>query len=185
MTSSAAAAPPLPRENVWDYPRPPALEPVPQRLRVVWTSAKGEETILADSKASYRVLETSHPPTYYIPPSDVKTSLLQRSSKSSFCEWKGRATYFDLSPPSTSALATSPKKVASRIWTYETPTDRFIPIKNYLSFYASAATRAGEGGWKCFVGEEQVEAQDGDFYGGWKTSNLEGRMKGGKGTMGW
>jgi uncharacterized protein (DUF427 family) len=85
-------------------PSPPALEPVLQRLRVVWTSAEGDETVLADSAASYRVLETrwaarvqqyrsslltnicSHPPTYYIPPSDVKTSLLSRSAKSSFCE---------------------------------------------------------------------------------------------------
>lgn len=74
-------------------------------------------------------------------------------------QWKGRATYFDLTPPSSGL---SPKKVASRIWTYETPTDRFIPIKNYLSFYAGASTKPDRGGWKCFVGEEEVQAQDGD-----------------------
>jgi len=87
-------------------------------------------------------------------------------------QWKGRATYFDFSPP-PSTPASSPKKVASRIWTYETPSNRFIPIKNYLSFYASASTRVGEGGWKCFVGNEEVQAQDGDVSSSFSTRSSQ------------
>lgn len=94
----------------------------------------------------------SHPPTYYLPPSDVQMSLLKRNNRHTFCEWKGSASYFDFKPVSGGDT------IKSRIWTYETPTERFKPIKDYISFYA--------GPWKCFVDGEEVKAQPGDFYGG-------------------
>ncbi|KAM0789688.1 hypothetical protein ACM66B_006548 [Microbotryomycetes sp. NB124-2] len=178
------SSPPLKQENVWDYPRPPALEPVPLRLRVVWIAPDGAQTVIADTQSGYRVLETSHPPTYYLPPSDVKSELLTSSpQKSSFCEWKGKATYFDFHPPNDPNLT-----VPARVWSYPNPTKgtKFQPIANYLSVYASPSTDESKiGTWKCYVGDEEVKAQDGDFYGGWKTSNLLGKMKGGPGTWGW
>ncbi|KDE04991.1 hypothetical protein, variant [Microbotryum lychnidis-dioicae p1A1 Lamole] len=171
-------------ENVWDYPRPPALEKTPLRLRIVWTD-EGQESVLADTTSGFRVLETSHPPTYYIPPKDVNTEWLTKSPRSSFCEWKGQATYYNLQPPTSSQPL-----VKDRIWTYPNPTPRFVNIKDYLSFYAASSSsnsrsEKGKGQWKCFVGEEEVAPQEGDFYGGWKTSWVQGKMKGGPGTWGW
>ncbi|SCV68605.1 BQ2448_726 [Microbotryum intermedium] len=169
-------------ENVWDYPRPPALEKTLLRLRIVWADEKGQEVVLADTTSGYRVLETSHPPTYYIPPNDVKTEWLTKSPRSSFCEWKGQATYFNLQNPNSLQPL-----VKDRIWAYSNPTPRFQNIKNYLSFYASSSSSSSnsEGRWRCFVDEEEVVPQDGDFYGGWKTSWIQGKMKGGPGTWGW
>ncbi|SCZ90637.1 BZ3500_MvSof-1268-A1-R1_Chr1-3g02117 [Microbotryum saponariae] len=203
-------------ENVWDYPRPPALEKTPLRLRIVWTDEEGQESVLADTMSGYRVLETSHPPTYYIPPKDVNTEWLTKSPRSSFCEvslyppswaeglvfynhhaelhfrllppdrkWKGQATYYNLQPTTSSRPL-----VKDRIWTYSNPTPRFVIIKDYLSFYATSSSsnsrsEGGKGQWKCFVGEEEVVPQEGDFYGGWKTSWIQGKMKGGPGTWGW
>ncbi|KAK4056462.1 mRNA-decapping enzyme subunit 2 [Microbotryomycetes sp. JL221] len=180
----------LPEENVWDYPRPPALEPVPQRLQVIWVDPQGKETKIADTTSGYRVLETSHPPSYYFPPKDVRMDLFTQSNKSSFCEWKGRATYFDFHPPSNINNNSSSKAnvIPSRVWSYPEPTKgtKFSPIANYLSFYATPSTsQETVGTWKCFVQDEQVKPQDGDFYGSWITSNLHGKMKGGPGTWGW
>ena len=95
----------------------------------------------------------SHPPTYYIPPSDVNTDLLTKDSKHSFCEWKGVATYFDIKSSSSNG-----ETIKSRIWTYQEPSKRFKDIKDYFSFYA--------GPWDCYVDDEKVKAQPGDFYGG-------------------
>ncbi|KAK4051641.1 mRNA-decapping enzyme subunit 2 [Microbotryomycetes sp. JL201] len=174
---------PLKEEDVWQYPRPPALEPVSQRLRVIWIAPDGVETTIADTLSAYRVLETSHPPTYYLSPEDCKTEFFTASMKSSFCEWKGRASYFDFHPPNQPDAT-----VPARVWSYPNPTKgtKFGPIANYLSFYADPGTDETKlGTWKCFVGDEQVRSQDGSFYGGWVTSNLKGRMKGGPGTWGW
>jgi uncharacterized protein (DUF427 family) len=91
-------------------------------------------------------------PTYYLPPDDVKLSLLKQNNRHTFCEWKGSATYYDFKPPSGG------DNIKSRIWTYESPTEKFKPIKGYVSFYA--------GPWKCFVDGEEVKPQPGDFYGG-------------------
>merc|ERR1711939_233513 len=207
-------------EDVFAYPRPPRLERTRLRLRVVWRpyhssirtcpSGSGsagaqsggaqqgpgaraaqlsgaQELVLADSTRAYRVLETSHPPTYYLPSEDVKTSLLSKSARSSFCEWKGVASYWDLQLPSSGGETT----VKDRIWSYERPSASFAPIKDHLAFYASAGTTpAGQGGWLCFVEDEQVKAQEGDFYGGWTTAEIVssrqgGKMKGGPGTWGW
>lgn len=102
------------------------------------------------------------------------------------CEWKGAATYWDieLNSPVTSSNTSdggsaAAQPVKRKIWSYESPTPRFAAIKGYLCFYASGVP------WRCFVDGEEVKPQDGDFYGGWVTSELEGRMKGGPGTWGW
>jgi uncharacterized protein (DUF427 family) len=154
----------LPAENVQDYPRPPSLEPVQQRLRVVL----GGETV-AETTRALRILETHHAPTYYIPPDDVMAALTA-SRGTTFCEWKGSASYFDVQSGGSTA--------ARAAWSYSSPTGQFKALTGYLSFYASAMDA-------CFVGEERVMPQPGDFYGGWVTANLAGRIKGARGSEHW
>ena len=153
------------QESVWDYPRPPRLEPVAAQLRVVFA----DETI-ARSDHGFRVLETSHPPVYYFPPSDVQVSLLTRAPGSSFCEFKGVACYW--------TLEREGRRAETAAWSYPDPTEAFRPIKDYIAFYASRVD-------SCWVGEERVQAQEGDFYGGWITSRIVGPFKGPPGTRGW
>jgi len=153
------------QESVWDYPRPPRLEEVPQRLRVVFNG----ETV-ADTVKAYRVLETSSPPTYYIPPADVSMQYLSPARLRTHCEWKGVAGYWDLTVNGRS----SPEAA----WSYPSPTPAFDPIKDYISFYAGRVDA-------CYVADEMVQAQDGDFYGGWITSNIVGPFKGAPGTLHW
>ena len=154
----------LPEENVQDYPRPPALERVPQRLRVMLEGAT-----VAETSNGWRVLETHHPPTYYIPRADVAAALTAAAGRGSLCEWKGRASYWDVEAGGILAPRSA--------WSYEAPTDRFAPIAGHLAFYASR--------FDCFVGGEAAWAQPGDFYGGWMTGNLTGTAKGGPGTLHW
>lgn len=184
---------PKPKLNVHSFPRPPLLEKTPRHLVIKWNSAT-----IADTRDAFWVLETTHPPTYYLPRSSISVPL-QRTGHTSFCEWKGQATYYSLSPPPPSApsatdsdsgatttkptkpttTTTTPVVAKNKAWSYENPSaPAFAPLKGYVSFYANAP-------WECFVDGEKVEAQEGDFYGGWVTSELEGRMKGGPGTWGW
>ena len=168
MTPRAKHADKLDRssaESVWDYPRPPAAENCVSRVRVVF----GGEVIV-DSTAAMRVLETSHPPTYYVPLQDVKDGILLASKRSSFCEYKGIADYFDVVVGQVNA-----KNAA---WTYASPTEPFAAIRGHVAFYAHLMEQ-------CFVGEEPVHPQAGGFYGGWVTSNITGPFKGGPGTGGW
>jgi len=161
-----ARVPPLPgQESVWDYPRPPRLEPVAKRLRVEF----GGRTI-ADTTAGWRVLETSHPPVYYIPRADIEASALEPAPGSSFCEFKGRATYFD--------VVVGDERAERAGWTYVTPSRAFEPIADHVAFYASRVDA-------CYVDEERVVAQAGDFYGGWVTHDIVGPFKGAPGTWGW
>lgn len=153
------------QESVWDYPRPPRLETVSDRLRVVFAG----ETI-ADTMNGYRVLETSHPPVYYLPPADVREAYLVSAVGRSFCEFKGTAQYWSLN-----AVGRRSEQAA---WSYPEPTGDFRAIKDYLAFYASRVD-------ECWVGDELVRAQAGDFYGGWITSRVVGPFKGEPGTMGW
>lgn len=155
----------MPAENVQDYPRPPALEPVTERLRVVLAG-----TIIADTDRGFRVLETHHPPTYYIPVADILEGALVPVPGSSWCEWKGRAQYFD-----AKAAGITSHRAA---WGYPNPTARFALLKDHVAFYPERMEA-------CFVRDELVEAQPGSFYGGWVTSNLRGIVKGGPGTLGW
>jgi uncharacterized protein (DUF427 family) len=155
----------LEAERVQDYPRPPALERVVLRVRVVLGGAT-----VADSTESWRVCETHHAPTYYLPPEDVTAGVLTPARGSSFCEWKGRAAYWDV----TAGGVTRPRAA----WSYPTPTAEFSPIAGYLAFYPGLMD-------ECRVGETQVTPQPGDFYGGWVTPNLQGTVKGGPGTRWW
>ncbi len=153
------------QESVWDYPRPPALEPVSEHVRVEF----GGE-IIADSNRAMRVLETSHPPTYYIPPEDVNFEFLEEMSRSTMCEFKGRAKYY--------TVRVGDEVADSAAWAYPDPTPTFRDIQDYVTFYASKMDA-------CYVGDEKVQAQEGDFYGGWITSKVVGPFKGGSGTWGW
>ena len=153
------------QESVWDYPRPPRLEPVTERLQVIFNGV-----VLADSIRGLRILETSHPPTYYIPPEDVQTKLLKPVSGRSLCEFKGEAAYWTVK-----AEGRTSERAA---WSYPAPWWPYEPLKNHYCFYASRVD-------DCVVGSERVQAQDGDFYGGWITSQVVGPFKGAPGTLGW
>lgn len=154
------------QESVWDYPRPPRLEPCSRPIRIVT-----EGVTVAETDRSFRVLETSHPPVYYLPPDSVRMDLMRQSPRQgSFCEWKGRATYY--------CLLAGTRLIENAAWTYNDPTQAFQAIAGYLAFYPSKMDA-------CFVDDERVDAQPGDFYGGWITSDVVGPFKGGAGTMGW
>lgn len=153
------------QESVWDYPRPPRLEPTDKRLRVVFN-----DTTIVDTTGAYRVLETSHPPVYYCPPSDIVEGVLEPSGRTSHCEFKGRAHYYDVQVGNRTA-----KQAA---WAYPDPTSRFEDMADYVAFYAHLMDA-------CYVNDEQVDAQQGSFYGGWITSDIVGPFKGGAGTIGW
>lgn len=154
----------LPRENVQSYPRPPALEPVPHRITIRLGSA-----LVADTTRALRVLETHHAPTYYLPPEDIAATL-RATPGNSYCEWKGVARYFDV-------LAGT--KIAPRAaWAYDRPTTGFAALAGHVAFYAGLMDEA-------WVGDLRVIPQPGDFYGGWVTPNLDGRIKGAPGTKHW
>lgn len=153
----------LGKESVWDYPRPPRLADDP-RLVVV----RFRDQVVARTRRSIRVLETSHPPGFYIPPDDVDTSLLTLSSHITHCEFKGKAVYWDLA---------GGHLIPGVAWSYPEPAPGFGPIANWFSFYPSKV--------ECSVAGELVEAQQGGFYGGWITSEIVGPFKGGPGTAGW
>lgn len=153
------------KESVWDYPRPPALEADTRQVTVKFAG----ETI-ASTTGAYRVLETSHPPSFYIPKADVDFKFLVATPKQSYCEWKGAAEYW--------TVKVGLQVAENAAWSYPKPTKRFANIKDYVSFYPSLMHA-------CFVGDEQVQAQEGDFYGGWITSEIVGPFKGGPNTWGW
>ncbi|KMO39264.1 DUF427 domain-containing protein [Methylobacterium aquaticum] len=153
------------QESVWDYPRPPRLEPVPERLRVVF-----DGITIADTIRGWRVLETSHPPTYYLHPDDIRPGALVPAGGGSVCEWKGRAQYFDV---------VGPHRRAERVaWAYPRPTAAFAALAGHVAVYAGPMDA-------CFVGDERVTPQPGGFYGGWITPHIVGPFKGEPGTMGW
>jgi uncharacterized protein (DUF427 family) len=153
------------RESVWDYPRPPRLEKSIERLRVIFNG----ETI-ADTVAAFRVLETSHPPVYYFPPDDLLQQYLLTAPGSSWCEFKGHARYW--------SLDVKGRRADNAAWSYPFPSPAFASIAGYLAFYSSRVDA-------CWVGDEIVQPQAGDFYGGWITSRIVGPFKGGAGTRGW
>ena len=155
----------LPEENVWDYPRPPALEPVALPVRIVFDGAT-----IAATTAALRVLETSHPPVYYLPPDAFLAGTLRQASGGSFCEWKGHARYWDVCHAAACAVRAG--------WSYPAPTDRFAALRDHVAVYAGPMQA-------CFVGDEPVTPQPGGFYGGWITRNLRGPFKGGPGSLGW
>lgn len=166
MSPHRRRKPPGPgEESVWDYPRPAVLRPVHKRIRVIFNTVT-----IADSQSAFRVLETSHPPTYYIPPSDVKMQHLKPSDRRSLCEWKGLAVYF--------TLQVGERVAPDAAWSYPEPTPAFEQIRDHLAFYPSRVD-------ECYVGDDRVRAQSGDFYGGWITPGILGPFKGEPGTEFW
>jgi uncharacterized protein (DUF427 family) len=155
----------LGQESVWDYPRPPRLEKINDHLRVVFAG----ETIAKTNRA-FQVLETSHPPVYYFPPDHVRMDLLVAASGRSFCEFKGVAKYW--------SLVVRSMRSEQAAWSYPDPVPAFAEIRGCLAFYASRVD-------ECWVGNERVQPQAGDFYGGWITSRVVGPFKGSNGTFGW
>jgi uncharacterized protein (DUF427 family) len=153
------------QESVWDYPRPPRVEPTGKRIRVIFNGV-----VIADTTRAKRVLETSHPPSYYIPPEDIKTEYLTATKQRTFCEFKGAASYWTI-------------KVGDRVsdnagWSYKSPQKGYEAITDHVAFYAGRVD-------ECYVDDERVHAQAGDFYGGWITANIVGPFKGEPGTWGW
>ncbi|HSU01454.1 MAG TPA: DUF427 domain-containing protein [Nocardioides sp.] len=152
-------------ESVWDYPRPPRVESSSEHVVVTHRGV-----VLADTTASLRVLETSHPPTYYLPRSAFADGVLRPGQGDSFCEWKGRATYLD--------LVVGDDVLPAIAWTYPTPSKGFEALLDHVALYPGRVER-------CTVDGEVVEPQPGHFYGGWITSRVTGPFKGAPGTSGW
>ncbi len=153
------------QELVWDYPRPPRVDAVPERLRVI---VDGE--ILAETMRGFRVLETAGAPVYYFPPEDVRFDRLETSPHTSFCEWKGTASYHH--------YEANGRVIHNVAWSYPDPNPGYEAIRDYLAFYAGRVDEA-------WVGEERATPQPGHFYGGWVTSRIVGPIKGGPDSFGW
>jgi uncharacterized protein (DUF427 family) len=153
-------------ESVWDYPRPPRIESAVRRLRVVH-----DGVVIAETTRALRILETSHPPVYYIPREDIAMEYLKPSAaRSSFCEFKGFASYWNLNVNGNVS--------EDAAWSYAKPSASYAALRDYLAFYASRVD-------ECSVDGEIVVPQPGDFYGGWITSHVTGPFKGPPGTLGW
>jgi uncharacterized protein (DUF427 family) len=150
-------------ERVDAYPRPPALVPCTRHVRV---EVLGR--VLADTHRSLRVLETFHPPTFYLPPEALDLSLLEPAGGQSFCEWKGIARYFDVVAPGPDGTLRRLRRV---VWQYPDPTPTFRELAGWFSLYPGAMDG-------CWVDGEAVRPQTGGFYGGWITSDVEGPFKG-------
>lgn len=153
------------QESVWDYPRPPRVEETHKYIQVFFNGVS-----IATTCAAKRILETSHPPVYYIPLVDTRFECFFPTEKSSFCEFKGIARYFTIRVQGREALEAA--------WHYPNPRQPYAAIKDCVAFYPSRMEA-------CYVDGERVQAQEGDFYGGWITSDIVGPFKGGPGTMGW
>ncbi|MGC5582946.1 DUF427 domain-containing protein [Ornithinimicrobium sp. W1679] len=153
------------QESVWDYPRPPRVDPSSSLVEV----ELGGRTIARTTRA-LRVLETSHPPTYYLPRTAFAPGVLQPAAGSSFCEWKGDAAYLD--------LVAGDRTAGRAAWTYPDPSPGFEPLRDHVALYPGLVDR-------CLVDGEVVLPQPGGFYGGWITSSVVGPFKGDPGTWGW
>ena len=153
------------QESVWDYPRPPRVEPVHRPVRVEFGGH-----VLAASERALRVCETSSPPVYYVPSEDVATEWLEASDRRSSCEWKGTAHYWH--------ARMGDRFVADVGWSYPQPDSGFEALRDHVAFYPGRVAA-------CFVGDERVKAQAGDFYGGWITAEIVGPFKGDPGSEDW
>ncbi len=152
------------QESVWDYPRPPRLAAEPARIRVLLDG----ETV-ADTRRALRVLETSHPPVYYLPPDDVRMDLLEEAAERSYCEWKGEARYY--------TLRHRVHVLRNVAWSYPDPTPAFRGLAGHVAFYLEPLVG--------MVADERARPQPGRFYGGWVTSSIVGPFKGEPGSGGW
>ena len=159
-----AVAPRAGQESVWDYPRPPRI--VSDQREVIVCAGDVE---IARTSRALRVLETASPPTFYLPRDDVRTAHLVRAGGTSWCEWKGAATYWDVTYDGA--------RLERAAWSYESPSPPFAAITGHLSFYPARLA--------CFVDGVRVRPQPGGFYGGWVTPEIVGPYKGDPGTGGW
>jgi len=153
------------QESVWDYPRPAIAEPTARRIRIVH-----QGVVLADTRAAWRTLETSHPPTYYLPQADIAMAHLMPNPARSICEWKGQAAYWD--------VMIGDDRIAQAGWSYPAPTAPFAGIAGHIAFYAAPFDDV-------MVDGEQVTPQPGEFYGGWITARETGPYKGIPGSRFW
>ncbi len=153
------------QESVWDYPRPQVAEQTARHIRIIC-----RDVVLADTCVAWRTLETSHPPTYYIPQSDIAMAHLVANSGTSFCEWKGQARYWDVVVGDTRLVGAG--------WSYPRPSPRFAGIANHIAFYAAPFDQV-------LIDGEQVTPQPGGFYGGWVTAREAGPFKGVPGSQFW
>jgi uncharacterized protein (DUF427 family) len=152
-------------ESVWDYPRPPKLDAVNHTVEIYFNN-----TLIVNSVSTIRLLETSHPPVYYIPKKDIKMEYLKITSRISFCEYKGLATYYTITINDSIA--------ENSVWTYENLPEDYLPLKDHYAFYPALME-------SCLVDGELIKPQEGDYYGGWITSNIQGPFKGSPGTSHW
>lgn len=154
------------QESVWDYPRPPALRRCTLPIKVVLGGQ-----VICETTESWQVLETSHPPTDYLPRGCFVEGALRPAAGTSFCEWKGAARYLDVVGGGRTAPAAA--------WYYPTPSPGFVALAGHVALYAGAMDA-------CFVDGERVIPQPGGFYGGWITSSVAGPFKGVvSGSQGW
>lgn len=153
------------QESVWDYPRPPLVEPTPRHIRIFHRGI-----LLVDTRAAWRTLETSHPPTYYIPQADIAMAQIMPNAGGSICEWKGQARYWD--------VVIGDERLVGAGWSYPAPAPAFAPIRDHIAFYATPFESVTIDG-------EQVTPQPGGFYGGWVTSREAGPFKGNPGSLFW
>lgn len=157
--------PGLGQESVWDYPRPPAVQHTDKHVEVFFNNI-----LIADSTDTIRVLETSSPPVFYIPPQDIEMKYLIESGRNTYCEWKGIASYY--------TVEVHDRRADNAAWYYPDPAPGYESIKDYVAFYPGQMDA-------CYVDGELVKAQPGKFYGGWITSDIVGPFKGEPGTEGW
>lgn len=153
------------QESVWDYPRPPSMEQTARHIVVVVA-----DRIIADTTLSWRVCETSHPPVYYIPRTDIAPEVLIPGRGTSVCEYKGVATFW--------SVVVDDRIVNEAAWSYERPTSAYVDMTGAVAFYPGRVDEARVDG-------ELVQAQAGGFYGGWITDEIVGPFKGEPGTSGW
>lgn len=150
---------------MWDYPRPAIAEPTPRRIQILH-----RDVTLADTTAAWRTLETSHPPTYYIPPADVAMEHLRANPRRSLCEWKGQAVYWD--------AVIGDERIEAAAWSYPAPTPAFAGIRDFIAFYPEPFDQ-------CLVDGDQITPQAGGFYGGWISRFEAGPFKGISGSRFW
>jgi uncharacterized protein (DUF427 family) len=165
MTQPVRDRPKPGQESVWDYPRPAIAEAISSHLKIIHRGVT-----IAETKRGVCTLETSHPPSYYFPRDDVDMALLSASTHSSYCEWKGEASYFD--------VTVAQETISAVAWSYANPTTPFLMLKRYIAFYAAPFDT-------CLVDGEHVVPQPGGFYGGWITSKQAGPFKGIPGSRFW
>jgi uncharacterized protein (DUF427 family) len=165
MSRQARITPGPGQESVWDYPRPPRVEDSHKHIQVIFNGVT-----IAETRRAMRVLETSHPPVYYIPPEDVRLEYFTSTPRSTFCEYKGAAAYY--------TIRVGQRTEANAAWFYARPSAPYAALANYVAVYPGRMDA-------CYVDGELIQPQPGDFYGGWISKDIVGPFKGGVGTAGW